>query len=290
VEWVHPSWRDLVIEHLADDAATRAHFLSGCSAHGVLLALSLAGGSRGDRELPLLTSDPDWDALTDRIYRLVPELDTPELYAVLDSIGGAIGSLDEPAARLEAKALARTVLSHTAELWDETRAPLPLAGLEAWLALADQLPDDPPRPRPPNLERTWVELLPATAPSPEHRESVERFADWLTFADILREHRPGYLERFHFRDHTPVINRFLDKIERDHRRLDPAAHDHALRALRRIETLVPSLLEVCRYFSSLLRDAGGELTPEPWRPSAEPLAGEREGWRLFDVGRVLEDL
>jgi hypothetical protein len=58
VEWLHPSWRDLVIEHLAGDADARARLLTGCSGHGVLLALSFGGGEHGDREL--LRTAPEW--------------------------------------------------------------------------------------------------------------------------------------------------------------------------------------------------------------------------------------
>lgn len=57
----------------------RERFLHNCSGHGALLALSLAGGHGGERELPLLKHDTDWDALTDRLYTLVPELEPAEL-------------------------------------------------------------------------------------------------------------------------------------------------------------------------------------------------------------------
>ena len=54
VDWVHPSWRDLVIESLADDAAARRHFLARCGVDGAALALSGGGGAAGERERPLL--------------------------------------------------------------------------------------------------------------------------------------------------------------------------------------------------------------------------------------------
>jgi hypothetical protein len=288
VEWVHPSWRDLVIDHLAEDAAARAHFLSGCSPHGVLLALSLGGGNRGSRELPLLTGDPDWDALTDRIYELAPELDTRELYALLDSIGSAVALRDERSG--EAKALARTVLARLAKLWEQAEAPIPLAALEAWLVLASRLRPGSRGPAPPNLERTWAELLPARAPDLEDLQGVERFADWLTFADLLLVYRPDDLERFRFRDQAWVINIFVDNVEGAHWRLDTGAHDHVVRALRKIEILGPVLEGVSPNFWSQLYAAVPELQHETEPRRREPLAGERPGWRLFDVARVLEDL
>jgi hypothetical protein len=207
-----------VIEHLADDAAARAHFLSGSSANGVMLALSLAGGRDGERQLPLLATDADWDTLTDRVYVLVPELDAMELQAVLDSISRVIALLDRQSTVLEARALARTILSRTVKRWDETGSSIPLPALDAWLTLNDWLPPDPPRPAPPNVTRTWADLLPACESKLADRRSVERFADWLTLADLLRGHRPEDLSQLRFRDQLAIINKFLDDIE--------AAPDH----------------------------------------------------------------
>src|SRR5262249_39233252 len=65
VAWVHPSWRDLLIDELAGDAASRLAFLSRCGLDGALVALSVGGGPAGERRLPLLRADADWDALTD---------------------------------------------------------------------------------------------------------------------------------------------------------------------------------------------------------------------------------
>ena len=77
VGWVHPSWRDLVIEELATDADARRAFLRDCSVEGVLLALSTGGGVTGERSLPLLIDDADWDLVGDRAAGFLSELDDP---------------------------------------------------------------------------------------------------------------------------------------------------------------------------------------------------------------------
>jgi hypothetical protein len=53
VTWVHPSWRDLVIDELAADADARRRFLARCTIDGLVLALSTGGGASGERALPL---------------------------------------------------------------------------------------------------------------------------------------------------------------------------------------------------------------------------------------------
>src|SRR5207244_54097 len=60
VTWVHPSWRDLVIEELAADAEARRGFLRACGIDGLLLALSAGGGVAGEPRPPLPDLAPTW--------------------------------------------------------------------------------------------------------------------------------------------------------------------------------------------------------------------------------------
>ncbi|HEY6332420.1 MAG TPA: hypothetical protein VI756_24055 [Blastocatellia bacterium] len=73
LSWAHPSCRDLVIEELTRRQAMREHFLSHCSVDGVSLALSVGGGPLGDRSLPLLVTQSDWNLLASRCEQLVRE-------------------------------------------------------------------------------------------------------------------------------------------------------------------------------------------------------------------------
>ena len=70
VDWIHPSCRDLAIDQLTESPQDRARFLRYCSAVGVELASSLAGGPKGERQLPLLQTDKDWEALEARSTEL----------------------------------------------------------------------------------------------------------------------------------------------------------------------------------------------------------------------------
>ena len=84
VVWVHPSWRpDLVIDELATDTDARRAFLRDCSVEGILLALSTGGGVTGDRSLPLLIDDADWDLVGDRAADLLLGLDDPAIVRLL---------------------------------------------------------------------------------------------------------------------------------------------------------------------------------------------------------------
>lgn len=71
VVWAHPSCRDLAIDELATTPLAREGFLRRASETGLLLALSIGGGSKGERTLPLLRTDRDWESFAARGIELV---------------------------------------------------------------------------------------------------------------------------------------------------------------------------------------------------------------------------
>lgn len=87
VSWIHPSYRDIVIDELARDLASQAQFLSRASVIGVNLALSEAGGEEGTRVRPLLGSLSNWERLHSRCRALAEvagESSVRDLLAVLN--------------------------------------------------------------------------------------------------------------------------------------------------------------------------------------------------------------
>jgi hypothetical protein len=83
VQWIHPSYRDLVIEQLSIDAALRTRFLEVMNLEGVKLTVSQAGGGRGDRRMPLLVSDQDWLLLSNRSQQLLENLEISKAVSML---------------------------------------------------------------------------------------------------------------------------------------------------------------------------------------------------------------
>jgi hypothetical protein len=183
VAWVHPTWRDLVIERLAGDAVLRCHFLSHCGPHGVALALSTWGGAEGERQLPLIASDEDWDAIGDRIYALAPELEAREAATVLTAVDHALEAvLDDAMLAGEGAALARTALERFGELWGDVHTTVALSCIDAWLSVAARLN---PRPWPTFLSATWANLLPTRLPGLNDLPEMQRFADWRTLCGLV---------------------------------------------------------------------------------------------------------
>jgi hypothetical protein len=180
VTWVHPSWRDLVIEELAADPAARRNFVERCSVDGLLLALSHAGGRHGARAQPLLVDDADWDGAAQRIHELVPALDEPQLLALLASLAAAIGSADARTAA-ELQALAATALQRVTSLWRSGAWAPDGPLLDSWLRLSAHVPEMPPGPE---LELMWQRVIPP-ATTPYSIAEAERYARWLRVARSL---------------------------------------------------------------------------------------------------------
>jgi hypothetical protein len=285
IAWVHPSWRDLVIDHLARDGDVRTRYLRSSSIHGVLLALSAEGGSDGARRLPLLRSDDDWDAVNDRVYELAPSVESAELIGLLGAVTGALEALRDTIAAVEVDALARTLLSRLSAVWATDHDPIPVPELEAWVDLATRIS---PRPPTPVVANTWVELLCVGPPDISDYQSLERFADWLALADLLRRYDTDLLLELGFPAQPPdSVRGFLEALAGDDaaRRLTSA--DHALRALAHIPWLFPHLAENVSWHVGPPRDRSDDA-PSPW---GEPSPDLELIWSgELDIARVLNDL
>jgi hypothetical protein len=262
VDWVHPSWRDLVIESLAKDGVARRSFLRRCGVDGAALALSGGGGSEGKRERPLLRDDGDWDALGDGLYHRCAELDEAEAVRLLQVLADAG---DGP----ELQALAALVLARL----DWSGKVLSVDAIGAWLALAARLD---PRPELPAFAMTWLELEPSDAPRTP--EAMERMADWLRLAELLGEHDPELLSGLGFPErYGLVLHEFATHTPRDEPILE---RELRIETLARLAVLDPGL-------AGQALNESEALSFETMPPMSEATP---EDSARFPVERVLRDL
>jgi hypothetical protein len=231
VAWVHPSWRDLVIDRLQRDPAARNAFLNCCGLEGALLALSVAGGPAGERNLPLLAEDADWDALLGHVEALVADLDTADRLRLVRQLAGAfehcVGDGDRRTV-FELDALAVRVLETI--LPGEIDAGA-LVLLQEWYALVD-LADTAPAS--PNVAGLWVDTLPTAALDLRSAADVAALETWTALLVILHKRDPAALERFGFPDtQAAVIGQLFDTNPRRLALALPREHTAALRRVAR---------------------------------------------------------
>jgi hypothetical protein len=289
IGWVHPSWRDLVIDELSSDSQERQRFLAAAGVHGVTLALSHSGGRLGERTMPLLADDHDWDRLGDTLHRLVLELEDREIARVLLSVRDALTIALDAAARLEAEATATDLLEVIARRCDGDRTPINAYVVEAWYSLnAIAL-----RPAgPPSLARTWAELHPGSPPDHQlDRVELNRLDEWLALVEALASNAPHELRSLGFFDRDQeLLPGLIAALERS---ADPDIRPLVEAILARIERVAP------RHYDAAARALQTlELTtPEWWTPedlaappTLEIMQPGRATFTRTDVGRVLADL
>ena len=294
IGWVHPSWRDLVIEQLRADQSARQRFLAASGIYGLTLALSGRGGASGERTLPLLISDADWDQLGDRVRELLPQFEDQELARLLLELERALSEVRDPGQAREARSLAAYVLGSAQRAWDQRRRALPVFLIEAWHALNGCLPE---RVDPPPLAQTWAELHPGALllERPDRSELI-RAEEWLTLAQILFKHDPDALEAFGFPERDRDLLERLILILTRTATADDELRPLAEAVLARIEHVVPDLatgahsaIEIAGLVEELERKRWWAPHDIPAPPSAE-LVKAAADFKPDDVDRVLRDL
>ena len=192
VTWVHPSWRDVAIDALADDAEERQRFLHACEVDGLALALSVAGGAAGERSLPLLRSDADWDALADRLHDVLRYGRDEDVVRLLDVLETALAAPLGERAEAEVVALAEHALDMAGRRLDEVAPPAPVELLVGWLELGTAVGQAEVHPA---VVAAWIELVPTEHTDLDDPEERRRNEAWARLARSLRHHSYETFER-----------------------------------------------------------------------------------------------
>ncbi|MHB1809392.1 MAG: nSTAND3 domain-containing NTPase [Solirubrobacteraceae bacterium] len=294
IDWVHPSWRDLVIDELRREHERRTRFLARCGVEGALLALSLGGGPAGERSLPLLVCDADWDVLAIRLARLVRELDDRDLARLLGALRGVLVTSRAPARRAEARDLAVFVLGCCRGAWEARERVLPTSLLSAWLELREVTDSVAPAPC---LLRTWIETHPGSElfARPLSREAMLRIDGWLDLVRVIGEHEQRALSSFEFRprDEAALVELIPDLVDVHDPELQPLARGVLVRIAEVLPRASP-VATIARRAVIARRDAERERwwTPSDLGapPSYERVGARSESFNAADVERLLLDL
>lgn len=194
---MHPSIRDLVIDHVAVSPALRASFLQNAGVDGIKLGLSRAGGSVGERELPFLQTDEDWLALSSRMAELIHDGSSDVASALLAELVG-LAELAENNPTGGATPSVRTLISgalrELAMRWNTAAVPIPITELEAYCQTS--LATSPPSPLP-ALDATWAQAVANLASGDDLGDSIELFQRLVI---LCKENEPRFLTQVEWPD------------------------------------------------------------------------------------------
>jgi conflict system STAND superfamily ATPase len=288
VTWVHPSWRDLLIGQIAADAAQRSRFLASCGFDGLLLAFSTAGGVAGERELPLLVDDADWDLAVERVQRIVSTLDDHAVFRLLVTLGEALENA-HASARAELQAIVGTTLANVQRAWDASALPIPVTVLAAWFQL---VPASPEPVHAPDLATTWIDSVPTESVDLRAPDELRRLDEWVTLVELLRLHKPSALDQFGFP--TSQHAALLAVVDSAYLLALESSHDE------RRELAAATLTRIARSFRDVAREALGAVdalrSPDPdtvdwWEPRLPPARPHAKRPREHSIiKRILRDL
>jgi hypothetical protein len=213
IDWVHPSVRDSVIEHLIEHDLERFRFLSTATYPAMLLALSIAGGPEGTLQLPLIRSDTDWGAANQRAAQLIETGDDEQRVAILEGLLAILSSEGgNPTSTAEVRAIAETTLNLLLRAWQHPDLALPVRMLDAYYRLSIRAGVLVPAP---DLRPTWTHMTDAAARTvADVRGELTSFDEWLNLVSLLRWAEPRFLAIVGFPEAAlPLFAGFLDALE-----------------------------------------------------------------------------
>lgn len=219
IEWMHPSWRDLVIDHLRKNSVQRKRFLDACGLNGFLLALSQAGGESGERRWPLLVDNEDWLILIRSVERVVRSKDQAawSLLGHLIQKDGGSNRTKERNKTDRFDELLTEVLMQIKIRWDTDETPA-IATLVSWFyKLSEKIH---PLPHGPNLDRIWKAYWDAAESEVEAFEpneidgSVNETTELFQLGSIAQQNEPRFVRQICFPACCEdLANTLLEKME-----------------------------------------------------------------------------
>jgi len=273
VDWMHPSYRDLVIDELARDGCLQQSFLSSTGLGGIKLAISDTGGASGDRRLPLMNSPESWDVLQVRSEHVAETGTANQIAELISTLDSASKATEDATTCAKFREILSTVCLRACRRWNGSGEALEPNVLSTYVAATAGL-----RPLPP-IPDIWPSWICAEGSLRRELERTsdgrlwdhEPFTEWLDLALAANSAEPRFLRQIRFPqrnidDIGRVLERIIDKVERarewDSRsEMETAAEDtlSLATALLKLWKLAPKQLSGCRATAIRLRK---ELVPK----------------------------
>jgi hypothetical protein len=189
IGWIHPSYRDLVINELEKDEAAAKHFLEHCGLVGIDLALSVAGGAMGTRKFPLMAGPQSWEILRRRLLRMIREDQGDSISSLLRTLRTAISSAgDAPDALDQLAPILNDCCLEAKSQLDELNTPINADDLREFYDLTMQLSPPPPMPSVHKSLQDVESKIAATIKSSEEDGKAldgSVVADWATTVSVI---------------------------------------------------------------------------------------------------------
>jgi hypothetical protein len=189
IDWVHPSVRDVVIEHLSGSSEDRHRFLRRTNEAGIALALSIGGGSGGERIRPLLRSPEDWEILGARLLETVAAGDESSHSGLMRRVIDALEVEDlSPADLKQLQSVAGTLAAAVSSEWDRRNV---VVSPRAWQVFFRLQVSSKNWSAPANPQTSWLYYYEAV--DLDNDVEFESLATLLELCAVLEVYEPRFL-------------------------------------------------------------------------------------------------
>jgi hypothetical protein len=299
--WVHPTWRDLVIENLSIDTKARRQFIERSGFRGFSLAISTRGGTQGQRRLPLLQVADDWDAWRALTLRLAQDTwQSP--WSLLKGLDEAHKASVDPNERAQLRTTAEAVLPVLRKRW--SRAIIPNIDLEAYWVASERL--DPIPPSPP-LRGTWEQRLVSlrhhiTQGVPATDSALAAIQSFVEFVRLVQANEPRFLRQQRFplayadllESLAALLRDSVEDLEEDDE-AESEELDRLHKVIMKLPVYVPltadARTDLLDRIDATLDQHHDVYDRDSWEPDADNDApGGRSSQQQFSVEALFDDL
>jgi hypothetical protein len=217
VGWIHPSYRDLVIEQLRDGGSLKSEFLNRMNMAGIKLALSDVDDSTGRARFQLISSADDWETLQRRALEVARRSGVAHCADLLTVLVAAIdSSLGQE--RSELLTILKFSCRVVREKWDSGQVELSATAIGAYATASERTSPMEPMPA---LDATWkaaVESLAQQIADEDFDFLLEYSAldEFLFLVDEIRKSEPRFIRRQRFPESLEgTFETLLSRIDRE---------------------------------------------------------------------------
>lgn len=214
IGWIHPSYRDLVIDKISADITMSKKILEFASLEILKLAISNTGGKEGERILPLLSTNEQWDIFKRRCLQLIDE--TEEQYSMttlLISLYSSYINSDDVHVKKTISTISTEIMQRLLNKWNSNNDGLSPELLKAYYQLSIVVTSFLPSP---NLKPLWDSSLLA------FKEGIRLwkesnfidllcFSEWIEVLKIININEPRFLKHVSFPDeYAELLKAFIE--------------------------------------------------------------------------------
>ena len=200
LDWIHPSYRDLVIEELAADPMLRQRILISITLSGLKVAVSDTSGPEGEKKYLLIGTPSDWKLLGQGCVSLVKSGSSDVATDVLRVLTSAAQNATGSEIYSELSRIIQDVCDAIREQWDANETIFTAGQLRTFCQSSLLSSALPTLPKFDNVWLTVIKRIRSFLPLWEEDKMVDSdlVEEWTRLATIIAENEPRFLRKNEF--------------------------------------------------------------------------------------------